>query len=134
MCILGIFLPAAVDGHCAGFFKFDWENPYFTRFTCAASQQGNILGWWGDRTDWGSAGTERLISAFLVVAIFGLTTAVITKLYPIIWVLVPIMIACTINLHSKVVYPYVVWHAWIAFMFGYILLIISACTKETKSI
>jgi len=96
MCVLGIFLPAAVDGHCAGFFKFDWENPYLTRFTCASSQQGNILTWWGDRTDWATDGNERLMSAFLVVAVLGVTIAVITKLYLIIWGLVPIMIAFTI--------------------------------------
>ncbi|MEH2285735.1 MAG: hypothetical protein V7K90_31210 [Nostoc sp.] len=133
MCVLGIFLPAAINGHCEGFFKFAWEEPYFTRFSCAGLQQSNILIWWGDSINWFLNGDERLLSAFLVVMILGTTVAVITKIYLPLWLLVPLMIACTINLENRVVYPYVSWDAWIAFMFGYILLIISACTKEIKS-
>lgn len=135
MCILAIFLPANVDGHCAGFFKFDWEKPYFTRFTCASSQEGNIFSCWGDRTDWDSAGTQRLLSVFITLGVLAIAISVLTELYLILWGLVPVMIACTIALQSKSSYfAYTVWPAWIAFMLGYILLMITVCTRDKSCI
>lgn len=139
ICLVGIFLPAGMDSNCSGFFEYNWESPFLNRFTCAGNGYGNILYWWERKTywttqeSWSYFGNEKLASLLLIIAILGVTAAVITKLYPIMWVVIPVIIACTIYLHGQLRGENVSPHAWFALAVGCILLIVSASSKEVKS-